>query len=137
MARGVEASGLGVRLLLDTNALFWALVEPERLSKEATSAIANESNDVFVSVVSAWEIGVKRAKGKLHLPSTLGPMLEETRFEALPVTLAHALAVEDLPPRHHDPFDRILVAQAQIDGLVLVTSDRTMRLYPIAVMPAI
>jgi PIN domain nuclease of toxin-antitoxin system len=126
-----------VRLLLDTNALFWALLEPKRLSKEAAGAIEDESNDVFVSVVSAWEIGVKRAKGRLEMPSTLGPMLEETRFEALPVTLPHALAVEGLPHRHHDPFDRILVAQAQIEDLVLVTSDREMRRYEVAILPAI
>ena len=126
-----------MRLLLDTNALFWALVEPKKLSSEAARALEDESNDVFVSVVSAWEIGVKRAKGRLEMPSVLGPMLEETRFEVLPVTLRHALAVEDLPHQHHDPFDRMLVAQAQIEELVLVTSDRAMRLYPIAVMPAI
>ncbi len=125
-----------MRLLLDTNALFWALIEPKRLSSEAASAIEDESNKVFVSVVSAWEIGVKRAKGKLEMPMALGPMLAETRFEALSVTLDHALAVESLPHRHHDPFDRILVAQAQLENLVLVTSDRAMRRYPIAVMPA-
>lgn len=136
MAGGLEKA-LGVKLLLDTNALFWTLIEPKRLSRRAASTIEDESNDVFVSVVSAWEIGVKRAKGKLDMPSALGPMLSETRFEVLPVTLAHALAVEALPHRHHDPFDRILVAQAQVENLVMVTSDREMRRYPIAVMPAI
>lgn len=125
-----------MRLLLDTNALFWTLVEPKRLSTHATGEIEDESNEVFVSVVSAWEIGVKRAKGKLEMPSALGPMLEETRFKVLSVTLPHALAVESLPHRHHDPFDRILVAQAQLENLVLVTSDREMRRYPIAVLPA-
>lgn len=125
-----------MRLLLDTNALFWALVEPKRLSTHAAGEIEDESNEVFVSVVSAWEIGVKRAKGKLEMPSDLGPMLEETNFGILPVTLPHALAVESLPHRHHDPFDRILVAQAQLENLVLVTSDREMRRYPIAVLPA-
>jgi PIN domain nuclease of toxin-antitoxin system len=125
-----------MRLLLDTNALFWSLVEPKRLSGEAASAIADGSNDVFVSVVSAWEIGVKRAKGRLEMPSALGPMLKQTGFDALPVTLSHALAVEGLPHRHHDPFDRLLIAQAQTENLVLVTSDRTMQRYPIAVMPA-
>jgi PIN domain nuclease of toxin-antitoxin system len=126
-----------VRLLLDTNALFWSLIEPGRLSKQATGAIEDEANDVLVSVVSAWEIGVKRAKGKLDMPTALGPMLSESRFDVLPVTLPHALAVESLPHSHHDPFDRLLVAQAQIENLVLVTSDRQMHRYPIAVLPAI
>jgi len=126
-----------VRLLLDTNTLFWALIEPKRLAGNATAAIEDESNDVFVSAVSAWEIGVKRAKGKLEMPSALGPMLAETRFEALAVTLRHALAVEALPPHHHDPFDRILIAQAKLENLILVTSDREMRHYPIAVMSAL
>lgn len=126
-----------MRLLLDTNALFWTLIEPKRLSSEAASAIEDESNEVYVSVVSAWEIGVKRAKGRLEMPMALGPMLAETRFEALSVTLDHALAVESLPHRHHDPFDRLLVAQAQLENLVLVTSDREIRRYPIAVLPAI
>ncbi len=126
-----------MRLLLDTNALFWSLVEPERLSRHATDEIEDRSNDVFISVVSAWEIGVKRAKGKLEMPAALGPMLEQKSFEVLPVTLPHALAVESLPPHHHDPFDRILVAQAQIEKLTLVTSDREMRHYPISLLPAI
>jgi PIN domain nuclease of toxin-antitoxin system len=125
-----------VRLLLDTNALVWTLIESKRLSSAAASAIEDEANEVFVSVVSAWEIGVKRAKGKLEMPSALGPMLSETRFEALSVTLDHALAVESLPHRHHDPVDRLLVAQAKLESLVLVTSDREMRRYPIAVLPA-
>jgi PIN domain nuclease of toxin-antitoxin system len=126
-----------VRFLLDTNALFWTLVEPKRLSSSAADAIEDESNEVFASVVSAWEIGVKRAKGKLEMPSALGPMLAETRFEALPVALPHALAIESLPHRHHDPFDRMLIAQAKVEELTLVTSDREMRHYPISVLPAI
>jgi PIN domain nuclease of toxin-antitoxin system len=125
-----------LRLLLDTNALYWSLVEPKQLSSSTADALEDESNDVYVSAVSAWELGVKRAKGKLEMPIDLGAMLVETRFEALAITLSHALAVEALPSHHHDPFDRLLVAQAQIENLVLVTSDREMRRYPIAVMPA-
>lgn len=126
-----------MRLLLDTNALFWSLLEPQRLASRAAAAIEDEANDVFVSVVSAWELGVKRAKGKLEMPNSLDEMLAQVNFEALPVTLQHALAVETLPPHHHDPFDRIIVAQAQLENLVLVSSDREMRHYAIAVLPAI
>jgi PIN domain nuclease of toxin-antitoxin system len=125
-----------VRLLLDTNALIWTFGDPKRLSDHAADAIRNEANAVFVSVVSAWEIGVKRAKGKLELPGNLESMITEKKFDPLPMTLRHALAVESLPYQHHDPFDRMLVAQAQAEGLTLITSDREMRRYPIAVMPA-
>jgi PIN domain nuclease of toxin-antitoxin system len=125
-----------VRLLLDSNALFWTLVEPSRLSPHATREIEDESNEIFVSAVSAWELGVKRAKGKLDMPEDLTSMLAKKNFDHLPVTMPHALAVESLPHQHHDPFDRILIAQAQIENLVLVTSDREMRHYPIAVMRA-
>jgi PIN domain nuclease of toxin-antitoxin system len=123
-------------LLLDTNALIWTLANPKRFSDHAAREIQDESNAVYVSVVSAWEIGVKKAKSKLDLPGNLEPMLAEKKFDSLPVTLRHALAVESLPDQHHDPFDRMLVAQAQIEGLTLVTSDRQMRRYPVAVLPA-
>ena len=126
-----------MRLLLDTNALIWTFADPTRLTDHAADAIRNEQNSVFVSVVSAWEIGVKRAKGKLGLPRNLESMITDKKFDPLPLTLRHALAVESLPYQHRDPFDRMLVAQAQTEGLTLVTSDRQMSRYPIAVMPAI
>lgn len=135
MARGLEKV-FGVKLLLDTNALIWTLSRPDRLSAHVVDQIRDEANTVFVSVVSAWEIGVKRAKGKLRLPGNLEEMLVEKNFEPLGLSLRHALAVESLPPHHHDPFDRMLIAQTQIDGLTLVTSDREMRHYPISVLPA-
>jgi PIN domain nuclease of toxin-antitoxin system len=127
---------LGVRLLLDTNALIWALAEPQCLSAQASDEITDSSNEVFVSVVSAWEIGIKKAKGRLDFPDDLESMLARREFEALPLTLGHALAVESLPHEHHDPFDRMLVAQAQLEKLTLITSDRTLGRYPIATMPA-
>jgi PIN domain nuclease of toxin-antitoxin system len=126
-----------MRLLLDTNALIWAFSDPRRLSDYATEKIEDRGNAVLVSVVSAWEIGVKRAKGKLDFPGDLGAMIFEKEFEPLPLTLRHSLAVEALPHQHHDPFDRMLVAQTQVEGLTLVTSDREMRHYPISVLPAI
>jgi len=135
VAGGLE-KGATVRLLLDTNALIWTLANPKRLADHAADQIRDESNTVFVSVVSTWEIGVKRAKGKLELPDNLESMLSEKKFDPLPVTQRHALAIEALPHQHHDPFDRMLVAQAQVEGLTIVTSDRTMRRYPVATLPA-
>ncbi len=126
-----------MRILLDTNALIWAFSNPERLSNYAAEKIRDRSNEVLVSVVSIWEIGVKRAKRRLDMPGDLEEMIAEKEFTALPLALRHSLAVESLPPHHHDPFVRMLVAQAQVEGLILVTSDREMHNYPISVLPAI
>ncbi len=126
-----------MRLLLDTNALIWSLARPTRLSDYAAEEIRDRSNDVLVSIVSIWEIGVKRAKRKLDMPGDLEAMVAEKEFDPLPLALSHALAIEALPHWHHDPFDRMLVAQAQVEGLTLVTSDREMQNYPISVLPAI
>lgn len=126
-----------MKLLLDTNALLWALLEMHRLSPRAIEVMEDDANDVFVSVVSVWEIEIKRAKGRLHVPVDIEPSLTAQRFSPLPVTLRHAQAVESLPRHHRDPFDRMLVCQAQLDDLVLITSDRLMQRYPIAVLPAI
>jgi PIN domain nuclease of toxin-antitoxin system len=125
-----------VRLLLDTNALIWAFSDPKRLSEYAREKIRDEANDVLVSVVSVWEIGVKRAKQKLDMPGDLEAMISAKKFDPLPLALRHALAIEALPHQHHDPFDRMLIAQAQVDGLTLVTSDREMQHYPISVLSA-
>jgi PIN domain nuclease of toxin-antitoxin system len=126
-----------VRLLLDTDALIWTLARPQRLSDYAAEAIRDRSNEVLVSVVSVWEIGVKRAKGKLDMPGNLEAMIAEKEFDPLPLALRHALTIEALPQQHHDPFDRMIIAQTQVEGLTLVTSDRAMRHYPISVLPAI
>lgn len=125
-----------MKLLLDTNALLWTLVRRERLSPGAIDAIENEANDVFVSVVSAWEIEIKAAKGKLTAPTDLRLALGLQGFKPLVVSMDHVFAVESLPRVHRDPFDRMLVAQAQMEGLTLITSDREMQRYPIAVLPA-
>jgi len=125
-----------VRLLLDTNALLWSLLEKRRLSASVADAIADESNNVFVSVVSIWEIEIKRAKGRLHVPPEIEPSLSAQRFRSLSITLQHVQAVESLPRHHRDPFDRMLIAQAQLESLTLVSADRAMRRYPVAVLSA-
>lgn len=125
-----------MRLLLDTNALLWALTDPGRLASSAADAIRQPTNEVYASVVNAWEIGVKRAKGRLRGTLDLEPMLTRHEFKVLPVLMTHALAIESLPPQHHDPFDRMLIAQAKVEELVLVTSDKKMFRYEIAVLPA-
>lgn len=124
-----------MRLLLDTHVLLWALTDDRRLAPEARAAISDGRNAVFVSAASAWEITIKRALGKLRAPSDLALQLREARFEDLDVSVDHALAVGDLPDHHRDPFDRLLVAQATVAGLTLVTHDPQIQRYDIAILP--
>ena len=124
------------RLLLDTHVLLWSLAEPPRLRDRARDAIENADNDVFVSAITAWEITVKRAKGRLIAPDNLSAIVEEKGFTHLPLTFHHAEQAGSLPMHHRDPFDRFLVAQAQIEGLVLVTRDARIPLYGIRTMAA-
>jgi PIN domain nuclease of toxin-antitoxin system len=124
-----------VKLLLDTNALIWTLVRRERIPPIAAEAIEDKANDVYVSVVSAWEIEVKVAKGKLGLPTNLRDALAAQSFEPLAVAVQHVYAVESLPRHHRDPFDRMIIAQAHLAGMTIVTSDREIQNYPVAVLP--
>ena len=123
-------------MLLDTQVLLWVLTKPRRLSVAATDAIEAEENEVFVSMASPWEISIKTALGNLTPPNDLEHQLREKRFELLPIALRHTEAVGFLPHHHRDPFDRMLIAQAQVDGLTLVSSDREIRRYPVALLPA-
>ena len=124
-----------MKLLLDTHAFLWTALLQRRLSPAAVDAIEDPENDVFVSVASAWEIEIKRAKGKLPVPDKIREALTELRFLDLPVTLDHVLKVESCPaPRRS--FDRILDAQAQRRGLTIVTADERMCHYPVATLPA-
>jgi PIN domain nuclease of toxin-antitoxin system len=122
-----------VKLLLDTHILIWAL-EGRTLLPEASARIANRSSTVYVSAASAWEIAIKRALGKLRAPDDLEEQVRRARFVPLPVTIAHGLAVGTLPDLHADPFDRLLVAQARVEGLTLVTRDARLHAYDVSVL---
>lgn len=126
-----------MNLLLDTHVLLWALEDDPTLSPAARSAIIDGGNLVFVSAATAWEITIKKALGKLRAPTT-GYLeeLQRHRFTPLDITTEHALAVEALPLHHADPFDRILVAQAQVERLALVTRDARIRMYPVQIISA-
>ena len=125
-----------MRLLLDTHVLLWSLTEPRKLSGGTRAALAEAHNDVFVSAVSGWEIAVKRALGKLEAPDDLEAGLKQQGFLSLDLTFRHAEQAGALPPHHGDPFDRMLVAQAQVEGLVVVTRDARIPLYGIRTMAA-
>ena len=126
-----------MNLLLDTNALISVLATPEKLSAAAREAIRSTENRVFVSAASAWALDILRREGRPDTPDDLELQMVTKGFDPLPVTMSHAQAVHLLPDLHGDPFDRMLVAQAQVEGLTLVTSDQTMWRYPVATMPAI
>ena len=123
-------------LLLDTHALLWWLADAPALSKEAREAIGDQDRIVYVSAVTAWEISVKRARGKLEAPGDLAAELTANAFQELPISAAHATAAGQLPNHHRDPFDRMLVAQAQIENLTLVTRDKNIAKYEVAMLKA-
>ena len=125
-----------MRLLLDTHALLWSLSAPDRLSDAAREAIRDPGTTVVVSAASVWEMAIKSALGRLTTPDDLDAQLRINRFDALPISMAHARAVEHLPPHHRDPFDRMLVAQAGAEGLRLVTRDPQVQRYDVDWMPA-
>ncbi len=124
------------RLLVDTHVLLWALGGDPNLGDDARQALADPRNDVFVSAVSIWEIAIKRALGKLKIPSHLATAVEAAGFSELPVTFFHAEQAGSLPRHHGDPFDRMLVAQAQTEGLTLVTADANIPRYAVRTMAA-
>lgn len=120
-----------MKLLLDTHVLLWWLDDPSKISQAAASAIRDQENAVYVSAATAWEIVIKKTLGKLDAPDNLVEILGVCQFLALPVTVEHALAVRDLPGHHHDPFDRMLVAQTKVEGLTIVTRDSNVLRYPV------
>ena len=124
------------RLLLDTHVLLWSLTEPQKLSRRTRDALEDAQNEVFVSSVSGWEIAVKRALGKLKAPDNLETSIREQDFIPLNLTFLHAEQAGALPPHHGDPFDRMLIAQAQVEGLILVTRDARILRYGIRTMNA-
>ncbi len=124
------------RLLLDTHTLLWAIQDDPSLNANARSAIVDPLNDVFVSAASVWEIAIKRSLGRLEAPDNLGEEVISAGFIELPVTILHGELAARLPLYHGDPFDRMLVAQAQAEGLVLVTRDSVLRRYGVRTLTA-
>lgn len=126
-----------MRLLLDTHTVVWVITEPERVAPEALGLIESSENEVFISVVSPWKLAIKLSRRHIELPEVFYETLRDGQFSLLPVTIRHTEAIASLPHHHRDPFDRMLIAQAQVEGLTLVTSDREIRRYPVSVFPAV
>ncbi len=122
-----------MKLLLDTHLLLWAAGEPGRLSKQTRELIENPENEVLFSAASLWEVVIKRGLGRKDFnvdPRLLRRGLLDNGYGELPIMSHHVVAIESLPPIHKDPFDRILVAQATVEGITLVTSDALLARYP-------
>jgi PIN domain nuclease of toxin-antitoxin system len=124
-----------MRYLLDTAVFLWGLNEPERLNKRALAVLQDASQEVFLSAASTWEIVIKATIGKLKLPKEPDQLIPEAlaRFvtRALPITHTHSLAVGKLPRHHHDPFDRMLIAQARSENMILMTADSFLQNYAV------
>lgn len=121
-----------MNLLLDTHLLLWAAAEPQCLSPTAREMLLDPSNQPVFSAASLWEITIKNGLGRPDFnvdPRRLWRMLLANGYRELPVTSEHSVAVNDLPPLHKDPFDRILIAQARVEGMMLLTVDRIMARY--------
>lgn len=122
-----------MKLLLDTQLLLWAAATPQRLSEQARPLLEDPGNELLFSPVSLWEIAIKRGLGRADFQvdaRVLRRGLLDNGYVELPLTGEHAVAVEGLPPLHKDPFDRILVAQAMVEGIVLLTADTMVAQYP-------
>lgn len=127
-----------MRALLDTHAFLWWVTDDPQLSEMARRIIGDEANQIFLSAASAWEIAIKVGTGKLRLPeppeSFVTSRIASAGFEILPILLSHALHTATLPPHHRDPFDRILIAQCQIEALPILTADSQIARYAVPIL---
>ena len=127
-----------MKLLLDTHAFIWWDSEPNRLSPNALALCQDRANELWLSVASVWEVQVKLQLGKLRLSLPLAKLIESQQqtngLQVLPITLAHVLALEQLPDHHKDPFDRLLIAQANVEGAALISHDPIFAKYAIKVV---
>ena len=116
-----------MKLLLDTHVLLWALVDDPRLTSSQVNAI--ENGNIYLSAASIWEIGIKNALGKLDVPGNFTEAIANAGCRQLPISWAHARAAAALPMHHSDPFDRMIIAQAMLEDLTVLSSDTKFRAY--------
>jgi PIN domain nuclease of toxin-antitoxin system len=127
-----------MRVLLDTHTFLWWVVDNPQLPKSARKIIADGKNEVFLSAASCWEVVIKAQLGKIELPGKadlfISNEMAKNAFQGLPIQTSHALNVYNLPNLHRDPFDRIIVSQAQLEGMPIVTSDPFISQYKVRVL---
>jgi PIN domain nuclease of toxin-antitoxin system len=127
-----------MRLLLDTNVFIWLNDSPQRIGEQVMSIVANPDNDLFLSLTSIWEMQIKIQLGKLQLSDSLPEILKtqqvENNLELMTIALEHVWALDSLPYHHKDPFDRLIIAQAQAEGMTLVSADRIFGMYEVELL---
>jgi PIN domain nuclease of toxin-antitoxin system len=126
-----------VNYLLDTHSFIWSDSEPEKLSKIVKKVIEDGNNSLFLSVITIWEMQIKVQIGKMTLRKPIEELIkeqEENNIVLLPVNLPHVLKVGELPLHHRDPFDRLLIAQAMVEGFTLLSKDENFSAYPVPVL---
>ena len=124
-----------MKLLVDTHCWLWMGLDPDRLGKKTHALLENTNHELVLSVASAWEIAIKTARGKLHLPldpaTYVRTRIKHSGVSVLSIELEHVLAAAPLPEHHRDPFDRLLIAQAQVEGMTIVTADERIGRYDV------
>lgn len=125
-----------MNILIDTHILLWWLAGDSRLSAEMQGIIGDSEHMIFVSSVVVWEIVIKKALGKLVCPDNIVDIVRDNGFQEIPITSDHAQAIGQLPSHHHDPFDRLLIAQALHESYPLMTVDSVIQQYPIRCIPS-
>jgi PIN domain nuclease of toxin-antitoxin system len=127
-----------MKYLLDTVAWLWSVHADEKLSQNAHDLLENGKEDVYLSAASSWELSIKMRLGKLNLPGSPAQIvpayMARQNLLSIAVTHLHAVKVYDLPPHHSDPFDRLIIAQAMVEGMTVLTSDRIFAKYPVDVV---
>jgi PIN domain nuclease of toxin-antitoxin system len=130
--------GPGMKLLLDTHIFIWLNFEPEKLSDHIMSACSDSANELYLSMVSPWEIQIKQQLGKLKFQSPLNKLInvqiEQNDLNLLPIQLKHIYALGDLPHIHKDPFDRLLIAQCHVESMKIVSADKKFQEYSVVVI---
>lgn len=121
------------RCLLDTHALLWWLADAPEIGERCKEIISDERNEIFVSAATTWEISIKMALGKLTAPEDMDSVVEDEGFSKLPTSLYHGQLAGQLPNIHRDPFDRMLIAQAQSEGLLFITADQIIPQYSLRI----
>lgn len=123
-----------MKYLLDTHAFIWAVASPQHLPKAIRDLLKSNDTEVFCSVISVWEIAIKKSLKRIEFPiETLEGILDKASFSLLPLELSHTKAFAKLPPLHRDPFDRMLIAQAKSEGFTIITRDSEFDRYGVSV----
>ena len=122
--------------LLDTHVILWWLTDPKNISSKAQKIIANKEERIYLSSASCWEMAIKKSIGRLKFPTNILEILTSGGFEVIPITATESLSVADLPYIHQDPFDRLLIVQAKLNDMILITRDETIMQYPVVTLRA-